>query len=74
MEGLIEDDDDEENNDADGKKKSQKSFSPSQPLLFSEKASLMKDAVQQSQKDLADDHEVSDLHEILGDEDSSDNE
>ena len=34
----------------------------------------MKDAVQQSQKDLADDHEVSDLHEILGDEDSSDNE
>ena len=66
MEGLIGDDDDEVIVDEDDLKKSQKSFSPSQPVLLSQKVNLMQDALKQSENKEHDDIDDCDLEEILG--------
>lgn len=66
MEGLIGDDDDEVIDGDDDLKKSQKSFSPSQPVLLSQKVNLMQDALKQSENKEHDDIDDCDLDEILG--------
>lgn len=51
MEDLLADEDDEDNPADDAK---DKSFSPSQPVLLSQKADLLQDALKQSKREQSD--------------------
>ena len=68
MEDLLADEDDEDNPADDAK---DKSFSPSQPVLLSQKADLLQDALKQSKREQSDalqleEEDCSDIDAILG--------
>ena len=70
MEGLIGDEDEEEDGDeaSANAELEERSLSPSQPVLLSQKADLLQDALQSQREnlDLAD--AVSDIDQILGED------